>query len=1672
MTVQEFQPQTTRGASSTAHELRTALHALAIVVSGPQKADTARTEQLLRTVIDVGKRSLRQGPLPARPFSYLGTSKPIGVGALLAEYADPGTTALSSLVSELDPGLLDELDGLLTVSDGMSAEAGARPQDAAAESDVHLVLAPVADWTEVARANIVFDAAQVERNDSSRGTVHAAWSALPPSAIAEAERALEVGRRYLADLGRPQPPQVTASIDLENVLNPSTVAPGACGAAVALSYLARNAELPPPAVMGVLPLAGCKKDGQWVPYPQRDTVFAYAEQEGLGCLWRDADGWRMKKDGASHSDPDSSLAGAARLLWGQRWEDVGERWALDTLDAHRWRILHTAQDAGRANDDWLRGDGAPLSEQDHVRWLAKGFHRRPQSLIIQSGTRNSGKTVIARQLVSLLEADDWQTVVISPEDRQLPGPGELSRIVQAALWATRSSTRRKTLVVLEDLHALGDGEIGKELSALRHLKVAVLAVTRYGGATIDWETHGVTAYLTQVRQADVRELAERLVTEYPQAYGPPHNARVELAAKECKADLRVLTDLLRKGAENPAVHRTDGEDLLRGQAARVRATLDVESISAVCRLAAVSIMDDSVPESQVAALSAATRQALGAVSRSGLVHIASRVRAEAVLAECDPQGLESLLTHTETYLLRMIEENAHARVRALLLNYAAYEPSQLAELLERDALQAALTDWAARAHPTTALRLLSLCGKQGAREWIAKALPSVIVRVPETPDLSVRDLGAALGMLWDYYYRLPDPALTRHLLEWTGAEGGGLDTVLGRMSSVSERLGFARMLLRLANKDTVHPEDICNWLLDRVDLLVRGADARSHRDLISVRRLDELLFRWLREAQSPDAYDRDGSHRRRPFEKSVQDLLSRQPTRDAPLAAVLAWMSLHLHFDGGMDWNSLIQKYEGQIRSGLARADAIEISSAFGDLSRNNRGLCTRLFNRLDLSESLVPTLKAASPAEAAILLSTVRNIHGHTVRELLYRPSGNGIVADKALARDLAESIRESKDGRGAGMLLSSTSRADDLYSVTRRGFAYQLATELGADFATRLLAARRGERRPSVIYHFLRGLWEAGADYRNEMEDHALRLVVSSIRAQRGSSRPWGPRLAMLLIEDDYFGQDFLRRLAEQLDVELLSTRMLNPELDPESMRDTHRLALALDPEAGREFARRIDLAATIRGQVSDRPANVAQKLRTTAGTLMAGGRRDATSQILGQFKREFPEWNWAERIRSAPRIMAFTDSLIHLRKLDPPAAREAATLLISSTEERYTHFQDLLFRSVVSPSLTADLLTTVERCLPGVGKRAFEDLRAQGNRWQTFREIFSYEQDPILQGIVGRRLAPLGLMPQTAKTRWMETLVTDRWAGTLPSMASPKAVEELLTLSHIWEPQWGEQLAACVNRWNLLHRLGQHMRPDLRVLPNLIIVLRLNGRENIAEEIVGLLAGCDPDDLMESMGLAQATRLLRSLHHADFPVDLLAPALGRLLEKSLRRPLAADAQHHWASIGWAAQTLTDIGHEHQIPSTKPVLEPNLVAFAGPVAWATTWLPSTDWSTATREAALDAFSHGGAASWRGQQACMALIASARAGRLAGITDLEARWSAAMEATPELLTLLCREAANSPALSTYLTSPKAAERMWSLLDRPESVTRIYHAELSASVNRLCPPRSTVNSIMGGTLDV
>lgn len=1652
------------GAMDSAYETALALHAVAVLTEKPGKGGLAGLPDLVHYIKRRVETLTADCLLPARPLRCdVPTASLLGLGALLAEALEPGSTSLQDELAVLtDAGMTDALYDVLEQvenvygDDFLTASRDSLPLGPSGDGDVHILLEPVRGWSVIATVTAEFSASP-ERASSpqarEQGGVSGfsrAWSPLGEEYLAETDRGLTAARRLVASLGRPQPPHIEAVLDPIAVQRPSTACSGTTAAAVALTYVAREARLPTPAQLGVLPLAGINPDGKWTTARNEKVGQEAAHAAGMRVLRCTTTGWLL--DGIEQRD--LTLNGAAQALWGEKWTAVRRRWDTEALQAHRWRILYASQPAPiPADTGWgTEPAGLPLIETPHVSRLQDQYVLQTNLTMILGGPANSGKSVIARQLARRLEGLRWRTLTLAPMDRTLPLPEDLLAIVGSALRLTGITPDARTLVVLDDLRPLERWDIGSTVSALANrLGVSVLALARYGrGSGGDWESGTVSPLPAVVGREDVTAFARQLVEDHPDTYGSASGLLpllIEASQRDLWMLVRLMRDAARRSDSGEAVTR---DRVLAGFIRDKIAGTGLDHAQELRTVVAVSLVGESVPEEFLSenALELLTR--LGVRQRDGEVQVPSAEYAKMLFDELSPPEdalrghddfEEKVIPLVARHLSRLLSSERSGHVLRLLRACRAFDLTALEALLVAPEVWQGIERWAVTARPSYAAAVLAICDRYMEPEWVAALLPRVLDRVPETPGLDSRELSSVLSLVARYPHHLQNTDVLARFMQWLSEPESGLSAVLACPASLADRYYVARNLLRL------HHERSPELIIDRTAAFLRGFTPTSAHDLMHIRKLDILLARCHRECGR--------QFEGRPLERypQIQDLLDYRPPNDAKADAIVAWISLKIHFDN-MDWIQLISDHENRLRTAFGNASGPEIAAVLGDLAKNHRGFCTKMMNHLRLDDRLRDVLRRATPADAAQVISTVGKIHSATVRALLYREVQGMLVPDEDLARMLANRIIKLKDGKGAGMLLSSTHKADALYCSTKETFAGTLAEHLGANFA---LQQVNNEIRASVLYHLLRGLWEAGASYRRQAEDRAFRLIVSTIRSPRRANRPFAAQLALLLAADDYFGEEFLKKLADAIEPQLLAQRMAQPGLREDAALHLHRLGRAVHPEVAQYYRAKLRLDRLLASFVPATASAVAQQLQVAATTLWMGGEESANALLLREFKEMVPGWDWGVEAGKAHSAFELSQTLNILYKLDPATATEATVTLTAVREDRrFNLLEEFVLRYALEPVQLTELLQSVEKVRPGYGRTLLQDHLQQNQLWDGFTKELQYEQDPITQGRTGRHLAGLGVIPQRGNLSWMKSLFNERWLKVTALLASPRAVTELLKLSYIWNRQWGHRLAASIDHGKIINRVRLGATWDLREIPGLLHILTLTGQREFAQELIDELEEFPADTLMAGLGLISGSQLLRRLQ-AQRPsiVPVHGHALARVLDQVMQRRLVIDPELHWKSIGWAAQALRQAGLESLLPTAAPNVPIN-PAHGAELCWAATWLSESDWTQRTLDEAFPAFLRAGRSWCQAEQVAMMLVAGFRSGRVDDPADDELYWSFATEAPLGTLTMVFHEGMSHDGGRAFLSSlkPELHKRLLSVVHQIDP----WLGDLRSYLSRLPDP--------------
>ncbi|KOU89141.1 hypothetical protein ADK61_01935 [Streptomyces sp. XY66] len=1676
-------------AERTTYDTLLVLHAISALTQRPG-GSPVEALQLVRTLVARTHLLTADAPLPPDSLRYEGPREQLsGVGALLAEDMEPGSTGLQpQLLALREAGLVDKLYDFVARAERLSSSGGTSrtappptPHPEGPET-IHTLLRPAGGWSAIATLTPEFSAlspslAEAPPDDKQSAEGSPPWSATGETFETEAQLALVQACRLAVTRGRAQPPRITVSFTSPGLHSPSAAQDGVSAAAVALTYLAQETGLPSPARKNVFVMAGITPEGQWTA-PEDLHLWETVRASGMAVLSCSAGGWTLEEGGAPRTSAERSLNGAAELLWGSEWDGVQDRWHSESLQEQRWSIVYATPESRDVQGAlvWQEDpDEPPLVESSQVASLHGQLLLQPKQGMVLGGPANSGKSVIARQLASRLEGQRWRILAVAPADKQLPLPGDLPAIVRSAMHLTGIVPGVKTLVVIEDLHPLERGDVGRVVSALvGEVGVGVLALTRFSeGSGVEWDSNNVSPMTAVVGQSEVGALAVQMADEHPQVYGGAADALPTLL-EAARGDLWLLSRSMREESSKQTGDRSSPQaDSPPSDPAGALSQVAPAEAEALRLLAAVSQLGDVVPEDYVSALSPETLNRFGARRSMGLVRIPSRHYARKVLKELTAapdkdEGnaaaavLASMSAPLESYLLKLFGDDRPHQLISLLRTCHAYDSILMAELFSKSAVRDAVAQWTQTGQVSAVCTVLTVCDRYLEPNWVPTRLPGILKRVPDAEGLTARTMSSVLRLISRYQHHAQQFEEFEALVQWLGKPGEGLEAVLNRPASVEDRYHLARKVFRL-----YHAESPA-LLIRSTDALVRDIRPLVAEDLIHVRKLDVLLSRCHRRMP-----DRNAQQHRRPLEgcQEIQDVLDHRPPANARFGVVVGWLSLQLHFNGrDIDWDQLIGSYELQVRAALGRATAAEVSLALSDLARNHRGFCTKMLNKVRATEQFRALLREAAPSEAAQLISVLSRIHSVTVRFLLYREADGVIEADASLARALANRVRKLTDGKGAGRLLSTTHRVDELYCHTAQTFAGTLAAHLGEQFALELLD---DERRPSVLYYFLRGLWEAEADYRRRVEDSAFHLIVESIGSSYRLHRPWAAPLGLLLVGDDYFGEELLTKLSEALDPLPLAKRMTEPGLKAETFTALHQLARAVHPDIPQRYRARFDMDRLLVSLVPASPDSVAQRLRATATTLRMSGEENAQALLLSRFKQSVPSWDWADEIRKTPTTAALVQALDNLRKLDPVLATSVIHELDRTAEDgQSSYLQDSVMRSVSTPDQLANLLHSVDLIQPGQGRRLLEVLRQFHHAWTTFTEEFQYEQDPSNQGRIGRQLAGLGVLPGQGNLAWMKALVYEKWLKIVSHLASPRAVRDLLKLTYIWDEQWGHEIAASVDPGKLLSRLGLGSAADVKEVPGLLHILTLTGQRDLAHALVDRISTEGHPVLAQRLGLSGSAQFLRRLHALNRgDVDAFGVATSRVLESFLRRHLVVSPEVHWKTIGWAAQALHEVGQEHLLPHVAPSLPVN-GAYGAEVSWAAAWLPDSSWKQAALDEALPAFQRSSRTWCQAELTTMALIACARTGRLEDPSVNETYWSLSAEASLGVLALAYRTAQDHEEMHQLLLALKpSVERR--LQSRVHSVDP-WRQELRSLLNQMRNPAEEARPSLfgpGGLLD-
>ncbi|MGW4701759.1 hypothetical protein [Streptomyces sp. NPDC004285] len=1383
------------------------------------------------------------------------------------------------------------------------------------------------------------------------------WSSVTPVTNRASDGGAEPVRSLLLALGRDEEVAGDAKPRLAalGLLPPSRIDDTTVALPAALRLLSRTLgapELPHPApgtsAAGVFSSSHLGATTQFQPMEPGEASLR-ADACGGTLVHPGRGGWFRTSAGGGApalavADPGLTLAGAARAYWGAAWDDWTRNWHKGSLKAARWSL-----------SDWsaTQPDNQPLPDirTDQVDSLVAVFQDPQRKVAVLGGPSRSGKSCIARCTARSLAEAGRRVIVLEPDDRTFPSGDVLAGVVRHALGSLAPLEAPETgcpVVILDGIRPMGETDVDRMLPAMSaELDVSVLACLEYDlNSSHDWQAANLTVVTSIVRSAALLDLAHRARKIHgDEVAGNPRF--VEALTRRFPHDLAGFVKGLRdyRGA-NDRPERL--EETLRATFA-TELGADVQDLAAV--VAAVSLLGGnvSVPEAKRSDLYTVGATPDGAPERlrfpsptdcrtildayAGVAYPdeATRPRRHDLVADLVAKEFFRDLGDNRSGLLPMLRG---ARL------YDERVCRSLAERLLRPEHEDDFAKWRRKASPVgIALVLLAMDASLGEKV-IAKLIETLVKRLGETSPSSARSLLAVVRAIHRHRHSFGDSQFDT-LVDWMERRFGELLKDRPRPDD-----GLYSVLEQLSRFH--HPR------LDRV-VATRGSatlirlNPDKSLDYRTVSRVERLVRRASNDIGEPEYASWVQN------EAEVRKLLDHDPDPARGIALYLSNLVLRLRYDPEYeDWDAVFRRYDVRagIRQALRHTDAVDLRYALEEARDYQVAFVTKMLNDRELNKgegfgvAIHKALRTATPTDAALLLRTTSEIHDYTARHALYGDRAER--PDAALARVLAQQVRDHRDAKGAGLLLSATARVDELFLTEKQGFGQYLAEELGKDWVGNRLEE---DPRISIQYHLIKGIWEANASFREECLDLFVDVVA---RALNRSMRPWGPQAALLLGQDEEFGAAFLEKLGQHVPAARLFDGMKDAPV-ADARRYFHQLGRAMYQALPSQYVNEHDAAGFIERIASGSPSSAALCARETAWTLVDGGvpaedaglwvlRKDGTETLESVGRR------WGAQIGRGASTNQVTEVINVLAVLS--GATAAATLgylkdrQVVRGKRRTSLLRDKVRQAVYNdPVEAARLLTAVERVSAGAGAELMRDLQGEAGAWNAFTSELAHIQHPTQQYQVLRQLVALGLRSGGVYSHWVEKL-RYRHQATVVQVTSPAALADVLRLALIWDADWACRLAADVPGHRLARRLGYGRVKDLMYLPSLLSLLVRAGAEEPVRLLLDELEHLSPASLVKRLNPFSVDVLLDvTLRVRPEFAHRLAPAVAEAVDAQIRREVVLDEAKHWNEIGWMANSLHLMNQGGLLSRQVPKRSPN-PSYPYATAWGAMWLPRQDWT------------------------------------------------------------------------------------------------------------------------------
>lgn len=637
-----------------------------------------------------------------------------------------------------------------------------------------------------------------------------------------------------------------------------------------------------------------------------------------------------------------------------------------------------------------------------------------------------------------------------------------------------------------------------------------------------------------------------------------------------------------------------------------------------------------------------------------------------------------------------------------------------------------------------------------------------------------------------------------------------------------------------------------------------------------------------------------------------------------------------------------------QLMVALRKATAWLLNETLVASVRLDKRYAADIAGRLDVDTWSTSVYRNAPPIAVAKLLSTLGSIRADLAVRTLYRADG---TADVALADLLAARMREDGDAVSASMLLKAAVRCEEQRGLLEGGFAQYLSHALGADFLADTLAHNT---RLTIVNHLIEGYAKARTPLIESVRDEALRVVEDQIEH---SGSEVGPRLALILSDDDALGPSFITELLTRgvIRRSTILARMLNIH-NPGALAAFHELGVALFPGIEKDFVNEVEASgySWTQTRMFDNLAdegNVILALRaarSVAATLVLSGRHNAGDVILDAYQRGYqtghPGQEWSRRVLEAEDI-ELAEGIRLLRSLRAADARRV-------TEENLFRLSQAARRS--SPRVLADLLAAVAEASSEAGERflamcqeaellndALDDLTVDGDLFSQAASLYGLT---TVEDRLYARVVP------TEMAEWFRR----EWTLQIHVINNPGLVQTLMRIAGNSGPGPALAVAREVNIGALRRRLKRRNRVDAGGFTQLIGILA-----ELTPDLVSDLV--DPDDALWLMweapmnllgGLVETLATARVATPADI-AGILSLRLNVAPEKVPGRRLGG----YWLGVGWAAWTMLRLGGRLRLDHAFDKRTANSLV-PQHLLWALAWFEQDTWIEALMTEAFETLS------------------------------------------------------------------------------------------------------------------